>query len=585
MSDVTIDLNTNGRSAPQVGLTGANVLFLVIGGAAAIMRLTDLGNLPLSPGEAAQALQVWGFGRSGSEMLLTGSPAYFSISKLFIQIFGDSDAVVRLMPALFGVGIVLLPWLWQKRLGTVGALTTSVLFAVSPLQSVIARTAGGDAAAMFALLLLLIAAFCYRDSADKRWLYSLAAAFGLGMATSPLFFGGLISLGMAWGIHRLIGLPLFAMEDGVTADPDARKTAVYIALGIFILFATLLLLNPAGLGASARQITNWIAQFNPANNPGTAVDPFLTIARYEPILLTIGLIVILWATWKNNPFASFCVYWIAAILLLILLQRGSMNNAVLLTIPGILMIGTFANHIFEKRVKAMTWFVSGGTLLVLMLALVNLARYVRRFPYEPQELSNIWIIVLAIVLGLITLYFILSWEITAVYQGIFLGLLGFFLFYSWGSAWWLSHQAANDPRERWVTTGTDDDVRVLLPLMQEVSNHIANSTYDLDILSSVDSPVLRWYLRDIANIQFGSTIPSGSANEVIITPDTVELALGSDYMGGDYGLIRFEPPSPETQPTTPIMETLRWWFFQESNAVTPVERIVLWIRVDTVSGG
>ncbi|MCP5099304.1 MAG: hypothetical protein GY943_27440, partial [Chloroflexi bacterium] len=512
-----------------------------------------------------------------------GSPAYFSMSKLLSQLFGDSDAIMLLGPALLGIGIVLLPWLWQKRLGMIGALTSSILLAASPLQTIIARTASGDSTAVFALLLLLIAIFRYHETIDKRWLYAIAAAIGLGVATTPLFYGGLVSMSMAFGIHRFIGLPLFTNEESQPIEGNVRKTAVFIGIGLFIASATFFLLNPTGIGAAARQISIWIGQFNPANNPGTLVDPFLAAARYEPILLSFGLIVILWATWKNHPFASFCVYWIAAILLLILLQRGNLENALLLTLPGFLMIGVFANEILKEHVRKLSWLVAGGTLLVLMLSLVNLARYVRRYPYEPQQLSNIWIIVLAVVLGLTTLYFVLSWEITAVYQGLFLGMLAFFLFFGWGTAWWLGHNAANDPRERWITTGTDDDVRVLTPLIQDVSRQISNSTRDLDVLSSVNSPVLRWYLREIDNIQFSDTIPALSENEVIITPSTVELVLGNDYMGGDYGLIRFEPAPLETE-NTPLMETLRWWFFQESNAIVPEDRVVLWIRADVVSG-
>ena len=40
------------------------------------------------------------------------------------------------------------------------------------------------------------------------------------------------------------------------------------------------------------------------------------------------------------------------------------------------------------------------------------------------------------------------------------------LFYwQWGTGWHLSQQAANDPGERWVTAGTDDDVPVLMNLI------------------------------------------------------------------------------------------------------------------------
>lgn len=579
MSDMTIDMTREEATSWLSRVTVADALFLLVGMVAAIVRLVNLDSLPLSPTEAAQAWETWAFWQPETAVMLTGSPAYFTLTKLLAEGLGYSDTVMRLVPALFGVGIVLLPWLGRRQLGVVAALVTSIFLAVSPLQVVVARTAGGDAIALFALLLVVIAYLRYRETAASHWFTALLGAVGLGFAGSALFYSGIVTLALAWFIYQLIGLPLFASE---TPELGRRRggTAVWVSLGIFIGISSMMLWNPAGLGAAARQSVNWFSQFNPATNTGAITDPFLAVARYEPILITLGLVVILWASWCSHPPASFCIYWIAAILLLILAQRGAMSNAVLLTLPGLLMIGFFANAVLENHISSIGWLVAAGSFLVLILTFVNLARYVRRFAFEPQKLENIWIIVFAFAFGITILYFILSWEVKAVYQGTLLALLAFFVYFNWGTGWWLGHHAANDPRERWVTTGTDNDVRILATVIEEVSQQITNSIHDLDLLSSMDSPVLRWYLRDIDRVQFSDTLPVGSTNEVIITRDDVDLALGSDYMGGDYGLLRQEPPSLNMGSQTPIMDTLRWWFFQESVVPVPETRIILWLRAD-----
>ncbi|KAA3664882.1 MAG: hypothetical protein DWQ04_03475, partial [Chloroflexi bacterium] len=278
--------------------------------------------------------------------------------------------------------------------------------------------------------------------------------------------------------------------------------------------------------------------------------------------------------------ALFGIFWIAAILGLILVQRGAMNNAVLLTLPGFLMIGLFANELLAEKMNHTGWLVGSGTFLVLILALVNLARYVRRFPFEPEKLENVWIILFAFAFGFTLLYFVLSWDVKSVYQGTLLGLLAFFVFFNWGTGWWLAHHSANDPRERWVTEGTNSDVLFLLPVIEEVAEQAANSIENLDVFSSVDSPVLHWYLRDVDGVQFSKALPVGTPHDVIITPVGADLALGSDYMGGDYGFISTEPESLNTGSQTPLMDMLRWWFFQESNAITPESRIILWLRAD-----
>ena len=115
--------------------------------AAAIIRFVDLGKLPLSPVEAAEAWSVWQFWQPIGAGIAT-SPAYFSLTSMLLPLLGDKDAVMRLIPALFGLGIVLLPWLLRRQLGVIGALTTSLLLAVSPIQTIVSRTAGGDALAL-----------------------------------------------------------------------------------------------------------------------------------------------------------------------------------------------------------------------------------------------------------------------------------------------------------------------------------------------------------------------------------------------------------------------------------------------------
>ena len=579
MSDLTIDINRKNNAGWLARITLADLLFALVLVVAAVMRLVNLNSLPLSPDEAAQAWQTWAFWQPDTNVILTGSPAYFTLTTLLTQLVGTSDTTMRLVPALFGMGIVFVPWLGRRMLGKVTALVASLLLAVSPLQVVMARSAGGDAIALFALLLVVMAYVRYRETAVSPNPSLILAAVGLGLASSPLFYSGFITLLAAWGIQHVIGLELFK-ADVPEMSREGWKTAVLTGIIVFLAVSSMVFWNPSGLGAAARQVANWFSQFNPANNAGMITDPFLAVARYEPILMTLGLLVIMWASWRTHPFASFCIYWIAAILVLMLVQRGAISNAVLLTLPGFLMIGLFANELFAEKMNTTGWLLGSGTFLLLILALVNLARYARRYQFEPEKLENVWMILFAFAFGFTILYFILSWDVKAVYQGALFGVLAFFVFFSWGTGWWLGHYAANDPRERWVTEGTDSDLLFMLPVIAEVAEEVANSIQDLDVYSSVDSPVLRWYLRDVDQVQFSETLPPGTANEVIITPIDADLALGSDYMGGDYGFLSTEPESLNAGSQTPFMDTLRWWFFHESSVVVPESRIILWLRAD-----
>src|SRR5690606_15273271 len=82
-----------------------------------------------------------------------GSPAYFAFTHLVMSLGASGDAAARLVPAVFGLLTVLLVWRWRK--GPVGWLVAGLFLAVSPLLVAVSRTAGGDAIAWFALMLLV----------------------------------------------------------------------------------------------------------------------------------------------------------------------------------------------------------------------------------------------------------------------------------------------------------------------------------------------------------------------------------------------------------------------------------------------
>ncbi|VAW31026.1 hypothetical protein MNBD_CHLOROFLEXI01-845 [hydrothermal vent metagenome] len=561
-------------------LTVADGLLGLVLIAAAIMRFVSLGALPLSNAEATEALAVWQFWQPGTAVLPI-SPAYFSLTSPLTQLFGFSDAVMRFIPALFGLGLIGLPWLLRHRLGTQGALVTAVLLAISPLNTVISRTAGGDSIAIFALLLLFTAYIRYQETAASRWLYTLFAALGLGMASSALFYSGLFTLFITWFIHSRLGLSLFVAGWHVRPTEINWRKGTAVGAAILIGLSSFFLLLPAGLGASARLLGSWFQQFG-----GTlTLDSLLAFARYEPALILLGLIATGWAIWRNQPLALFNVYWLSSGLILLLLQRDFLSNALLLTLPTALLIGMWSNSMWQRR---WDWLSGGVAVLGLtsaLILLVNVARMGRVVQQNPQEGSGYLILILALVLFVgVILYFVATEDATAVYQGLLLGILAFFLFYQWGTGWWMGQQAANDPRERWVSSGTDPAIFELSDTMRTLSRQLANSDTQLEIATIIDAPALNWYLRNFSQLTQITTLPLIPTEQVIITAESAESPLAAGYSGTDFAIHRTKPTLPDTPSETAVYDTFRWWFFHDSTAVAPVERAIIWVRADLVTG-
>ncbi len=567
-------------------LTVADGLFALLVLLAAVHRLTNLGHLPLSPQEAESALSVWQWWQPGNMTTAIASPAYFSLTSLLTPLAGFSDGVMRLIPALFGVGLVALPWLLRARLGVIGSLVMSLFLAASPLQSVLARMAGGEAMALFALLLTAVAWIRFQDSADKRWFNTLFVALGLGAASAPLFYSGLLTLVIALWLQQVIG-PQLVEDNRVNGleRTDWRRAGL-IGLSTFLAVSTLFLWNLGGLGAAARLLGEWLTQFRIQTDMAIMLNPILVFGRYELLLFILGTLLLAWAIWRNEGTAVFAAFWFVALFIIILLQHGQTNNAVLLTLPGYFLIGLLTNRLWAGRQEPVAFALTGGLIFLGAMIWVNVARYGRVVNITPEQLGHFWLALLALVLALVAIYFVASgWHTNIAWQAMLMSLLALFFFYQWGTGWWLSHEAANDPRERWVSLpATDDDVRVLTDILREVSRQATNSDFDLAIFSTIDTPVLRWYLRDYKQAQFGNTIPANAAHEAIISPaGQTELALNSAYLGTDFGLARVSL-QPQPGPSA-ALDALRWWLFHESTTIVNQEQVILWIRSDLTAGG
>ncbi|GJM41067.1 MAG: hypothetical protein DHS20C20_13490 [Ardenticatenaceae bacterium] len=562
-------------------LTVADALLGIVLLGAAILRLANLGHLPLSDAEAIHALDVFRFWQPETAVLAPGSPAYFSLTGLLTQLFGFDDGMMRLVPALFGLGLVYLPWLLRHRLGTQGALVTAVLIAISPLNTIAARTAGGDSIALFALLLLFIAFIRYQETAATRWLNTLFVALGLGLASSALFYSGLVTLLLAWLVHSRLGLSLFVAGWQVNPTETNWRKGTAVGFTIFLLLSSFFLLMPTGLGASAGLVGDWFQQFG-----GTlSINSLLAFVRYEPVLVLLGLIGLVWAIVRGQPLALFAVYWLSAALILLLLQPNFMVNALLLTLPTTLLAGIIINAAWRRRWDWFSGVAAAASLGGAFVILVNLARLGRAAQTNPQEGTIYLIIILLTILfvGLV-LFFAASEEATAVSQGILLAILGFFIFYQWGTGWWMGQQAANDPRERWVQTGTDLAIRELDDTVQTLSRQLANSETQLEIATTLDIPALTWYLREYPQLELLETLPLAPTQQVVITARNPESRLAAGYSGTDFAVRRLEPLPPEERSARATYDTFRWWLFHDSTAVTPEEWAIVWVRADLING-
>ncbi|MDT8307175.1 MAG: hypothetical protein RRC07_14685 [Anaerolineae bacterium] len=563
----------------------ATLLFLAVFVLAAALRLADLSALPLSPEEAESVLVAWDFWHEpdagGGDPHLV-SPAYFATAAPFLALFGSgdrlafADALVRFGPALASLLLIVVLWLARHELGILGSLTTAALIAVSPTAALAARTAGGDSWALLALVVVLLSALRFRLAGGLRWPAVAAVAFGFGLTTSPLFYTGVLALLLAVAAQRRFG-PAFPGDDG--RGLDWRRLAL-IAAASFVAVATFFLWRPAGLGGAATILGRWLAAFSLPADLAAVVNPLFVLGRYELGAVVLGAGALIWAIWRGFPLPQFFVYWYLATFVLMLVQPGTMANVLVLVLPAYLLIAQWLQHLFHER----TGEAAGGVLLfVLLTGLVvyfNGIRFVRLMAGQQDIRSYVVLIALVIAFAAVTINLVRSWDARGAFQGTLLGLLLLFGFYSWGTAWWLTHEAANDPRAGLATVVTDDDVRLLATMLSEISYQGGFGPYDIPLLAAVDSPALRWYLRHFNDVRWGETVPPGTTTTAVITAATGAQPPIDGYSGLNLGTLRTGTTREGLPTVSSAGETLRWWLFRESPVRIVQDEIILWVRQD-----
>lgn len=564
-------------------LTVEHGLYALIALAAAIMRFAELDNIPLAPQEAREALDAWNLWQQGGIAQLSGSPFYHATTAFISQVAGFNDTAMRIIPALFGWVIVLLPWYLRHRLGRLGALIVSLLFAVSPMFALSSRTAGGQSVAIFAGVLFFIAWLRYQESSENRWLYSLAISLPIGLLADPIYYSLLFALAIGWLGQIFIGPALFLDDQGKRKSivfPNRREAfnSILLAIAIFIIVGTALFFSPAGIGAGASLAVQWLGQFWSKLDSFTVVQPFAAIFRFEVALIFLGLPAIIWAARKERPFPLFLVYWTVAALLLVLLQREAISNIMVVAVPGYFLIGRFINDIVSQNSRWYYLYFAALVIVAGAIILVNLGRFSRLG--TPQGADFAAYFGLLIIVSLVTLFLVVtiiwSWDQKLVPAGLALGILSLILIYSWGNAWWLSHNAANDTREQIINIGTDDDLPRVVSILSELSWVITNSANEIEITSTLDNPSLRWYLRDFDATYTGKSLSRDTNSQVIITDADSNPNLTSGYLGTDFAYLRFGSSGRFND----IYQTVRWWLFHENSIPIEQERAILWLRSD-----
>jgi hypothetical protein len=215
------------------------LLWLGLIAAAAALRLARLDALPLTFEESARAFDALRVSENTIPEGWSGDLTAALTSYLF-RLFGESEAVARLVPALAGAAMVAAVWAGSRALGRIAALVAGALLAFSPLALLISRSALPFSAGGLLAVGMTVALFSYLREPRAPTAFVFAVCFGLAPSTDAVATTAAIAVltflllepvlfresevARAWGVLRRspthwlsVGLVLIgALELGIT---------------------------------------------------------------------------------------------------------------------------------------------------------------------------------------------------------------------------------------------------------------------------------------------------------------------------------------------------------------------------------
>lgn len=572
------------------------------------VRFYNLGGAPLSDSEAKwalQALEVTQNNSSISDTTFGPQPAYIFLTGILFGIFGSSNFLARFWPALAGVLLVLLPFilsrpsswggLYDLSINRKAALILALALALDPGLVTVSRTAGGP---MMALAFGLLAIGLLR--LKNPLLAGISA--GLALLSGPtIILGGLVILA-AWVIYKYLVQSAWQRSSSEETESDLHQLPqkeqalkskflkpFLISAGTTVLVVgTMFLIFPQGIGAWFGSIPAFISGwFAPSVVPPSRLIAALIV--YELFAVVFGVIIIVRSATAKEQLRGqeialnfFLFMWILfGLLFLLLYPARQVSDLVWIIVPlWILAANELHRHIPTQPVHSIA---IGQAVFIFVLA--GLFWYTiaatTRTVYGTNETLTQYVILIGIFVlgGLTTALIALGWNWEISRRGLVIGVTAVLSVYSLSVMLGSSQIRQNQASELWSIPPSPAQTQLMTKVLNEISNWNTGFPQYIDIVSMVDTPSLRWALREFPEVQFLSRPIRGDLPAVVITQESDELpTLAEAYRGEDFVWWTNPGWSGALPP-----DLARWFSFRE--APLQKEKIILWSRSDLYPGG
>lgn len=176
----------------------------------AVARLYDLGTRAMSHDESLHALYAYYLYVNGNydHNPMMHGPFRYHVTALTYFLFGDSDYTARLAPALIGLALIAMMYLFRGYIGRTGAIAAALMITIGPSLLYHSRYIRDDIFMAFFTVVWIYGVFRYVDARRARYLTIMVAGMAFGFATMENHFihGAIIGSFVAfWALWQVVG--------------------------------------------------------------------------------------------------------------------------------------------------------------------------------------------------------------------------------------------------------------------------------------------------------------------------------------------------------------------------------------------
>lgn len=546
-------MTTRLRSAVSVG----GLLFILIAILAVGLRVYDLGWRPLTGDEAVHALAASAAARQPSPFWMDGqdtvpsSPAHYALSSLLFTFFGSSNFGARVIPALFGMGVVLLAGYLVYKNQPYTAII-AIWLSLSTVLVTTSRTSDGAIISGFALFLVVLALISeIKWQSPGRRILVIAFGLGLGFASGPHFYTGLLSLLALLAVlfalrkrsSRFDDHPLFAFRLGEPTRGEWLTGIGVMAVTSFG-FSTLFGVRPGGLAGIPEALGIWLQGWSSAGEFRPLTILFL-LPIYESLLLFFAVIGAIWSIRNQDlPGIGYAIWSLAALAFVLAYPGRQPEDLFWVVLPMSVLAALGLLQLLRQLLANDNWLVFTGfttaLLVLLIFSYLQLAANAQN-PAGPQSAigPGIGYFGLALLaLGLFGVVGIMiglgwSWDMAKVSAGSAFGL--FLLAHAISNIWGLNFRSrAASARELWRQDATTIGQSMLVRSLENISQAQTGLKDGLPIqLYDTATPAMAWGLRQFE--RFEQPLGGIEASPIVLALDReAEPQLRADYIGQSF---------------------------------------------------